>query len=151
MALSGFMLASIVDGVSCCEAARVSLRVLIVDDSPSFLDAARALLEREGITVAGVASTASEALQAADRLPLDLVLVDITLADESGFELAQRLVERDQLGERAVILISTRAEADFADLIAESPARAFLAKSELSADALRGILDGHPRREPPRR
>jgi DNA-binding NarL/FixJ family response regulator len=145
------MLASIAESVICCDPAGVSLRVLIVDDSTSFLDAARAMLEREGITVAGVASTSAEALRAADQLTLDFVLVDITLADESGFELAQRLVERDPPGDRAVILISTRAEADFADLIEASPARAFLAKSELSADALRGIVNGDPRREPPRR
>jgi CheY-like chemotaxis protein len=34
----------------------VPLRVLIVDDSDLFLEAARVLLEREGLTVAGVAS-----------------------------------------------------------------------------------------------
>ena len=40
-----------------------------------------------------------------------------------------------------MILISTHAEADFADLIADSPATGFLPKSELSADAIRHILD----------
>ena len=45
----------------------------------------------------------------------------------------------------AMILISTHAEADFADLIAESPATGFLPKSELSADAIRRILDGRSR------
>jgi len=41
----------------------VAVRVLIVDDNLQFLDAARVLLEREGLTVAGVASTRAEALQ----------------------------------------------------------------------------------------
>jgi hypothetical protein len=41
-----------------------------------------------------------------------------------------------------VILISTHSEADFADLIAESPAAGFLPKGELSADAIRRIVDG---------
>ena len=40
------------------------------------------------------------------------------------------------------ILISTRSEADLADLVTLSPAAGFLAKSELSADAIRGFLDG---------
>jgi CheY-like chemotaxis protein len=127
-------------GVS-CEPAGVSLRVLIVDDSAPFLDAARIVLEREGTSVVGVAATAAEALQAAERLQFDVVLVDIALAEESGFELARHLVERNDDADRAVILISTRAAADFADLIAESPADAFLAKSELSADAIRRIVD----------
>jgi hypothetical protein len=43
-----------------------------------------------------------------------------------------------------VILISTHAEADFADLIAASPAAGFLPKSELSLDAIARILDGGP-------
>jgi hypothetical protein len=41
-----------------------------------------------------------------------------------------------------VILISTRSEADLGDAIGLSPAAGFLAKSELSADAIRGLLDG---------
>jgi DNA-binding NarL/FixJ family response regulator len=129
----------------------VSLRVLIVDDNPSFLDAARALLQREGASVIGVASTSAQALREADRLPLDVVLVDIALADESGFELARRLAEQDRDGERVVVLISTHAEADLADLIAERPATAFLPKSALSADALRQIVDCASSRERPDR
>ena len=128
----------------------MSLSVLIVDDNAAFLDCARALLQREGVSVAGVASTVAEALREAGQLALDAVLVDITLAGESGFALARSLVEQEHNGDRAVILISTHAESDFADLIAESPARGFLAKSELSADALRQILDGDSRADVPR-
>ena len=121
------------------------IRVLIVDDSRSYLDAACALLEREGLEVVGVASTSAAALQQARALEPDVVLVDISLGEESGFELARRLVESDPDDQAALVLISTRAEADFEDLIAESPAVGFLAKADLSADALRGILDGRSR------
>ena len=69
------------------------IRCLIVDDNKSFLEAARVLLEREGLTVAGVASTGAEALRQAETLRPDVVLVDISLGDESGFDLARRLVE----------------------------------------------------------
>ena len=116
------------------------MRVLIVDDNPSFLDAARVLLERQGLGVAGVAMTTSEALQQTTDLRPDVVLVDISLGRESGFELAQRLVAGE--GRPPVILISTHAESDFADLIAQSPARGFLPKLDLSADGIRRILDG---------
>jgi DNA-binding NarL/FixJ family response regulator len=118
------------------------IRCLIIDDSHSFLEAARVFLEREGLTVAGVATTGDEALREAENLRPDVVLVDISLGEESGFDLAQRLVEEDQGSETAVILISTRAEADIADLIAESPAAGFLSKAELSASAIRRIVDG---------
>jgi DNA-binding NarL/FixJ family response regulator len=123
----------------------MSTRVLIVDDNRPFLEAARVLLERQGLSVVGVALTGAEALRRAGELQPDLALVDITLAEESGFECARDLIEHDRDGGPAVILISTHAEADFADLIAESPARGFLPKSELSADAIRRILNGRPR------
>lgn len=127
----------------------MALRVLIVDDNASFLAAAQVVLQREGVSVAGVATTVAGALREAARLAPDVVLVDITLAGESGFELARRLVELSVDGDPAVILISTHAETDFAELINDSPAAAFLPKSELSAGALRHILDGSPRRDAP--
>jgi DNA-binding NarL/FixJ family response regulator len=114
-----------------------------VDDNGSFLDAARVLLGREGLDIVGVASTVAEALGQADHLRPEVVLVDIQLGPESGFELARRLVENDPVP--AVILISTHAEADLADLIGESPAIGFLPKSELSAAAIRRILESSSR------
>ena len=118
----------------------MAVRCLIVDDNRRFLKAARTLLEREGLTIAGVATTSADALRQAETLGPDVVLVDVALGDESGFELARRLVADH--GHRAVILISTRSEDDLADAIAQSPAAGFLAKSELSAEAIRGLLDG---------
>jgi DNA-binding NarL/FixJ family response regulator len=121
---------------------RKALRCLIVDDSDAFLEAARALLEREGVTVVGVASSTAGALQQVRALQPNVILVDIGLGDESGFDLA-RLLARDGQGSRAkVILISTRDEADYTELIAESAAAGFLAKSELSARGIGQIL-GH--------
>ena len=72
----------------------------------------------------------------------DVILVDIGLGDESGFDLARLLAQDGQGGGAEVILISTGAEADYTELIAESPAAGFLAKSELSARGISRIL-GH--------
>jgi CheY-like chemotaxis protein len=127
---------------SCCDAKRVPIRSLIVDDNRSFLDAARTLLEREGLIVAGVASTSADALRQAETLRPDVILVDVFLGQESGLELTRRLVENGQSDGAAVILISSHSEADLADLIAPSPASGFLPKTELSARAIRRIVDG---------
>jgi DNA-binding NarL/FixJ family response regulator len=116
------------------------LRCLIVDDNASFLRAAASLLEREGLEVAGGASTSEEAMRQAGELRPDVVLVDITLGSESGLELARRLVEAD--GRATVILVSTHADADFAELIERTPAAGFVPKSELSADAIRRLAGG---------
>jgi CheY-like chemotaxis protein len=118
------------------------LSCLIVDDNRAFLEAAQMLLEREGLTVAGTATTSDEALRKAESLRPDVVLVDISLGEESGFDLARRLVDAYPGNETAVVLISTRAEADVADLIAESPALGFVPKVELSAGAIRRLVDG---------
>jgi DNA-binding NarL/FixJ family response regulator len=123
--------------------------VLIVDDSPLFLEAARGLLEQEGLRVVAVAATSAEALRQAEELRPEVVLVDIMLGGESGFELARRLAGRDRDGGPAVILISTLPEDDFAGPIAESPAAGFLPKRELSAHAIRRIVDGRGPGSPP--
>ena len=115
---------------------KTSLSCLIVDDSAGFLKAARALLEREGLTVVGVASTLAEGYGLAGALRPDLVLVDIVLGKDSGFDLARRLAGGPATQAITVVLISTHSEADFADLIEESPAAGFHPKAELSARAL---------------
>jgi len=125
-----------------CESEAMGLRVLIVDDNKPFLDAARLLLEREGMTVAGVASTSADALRQAVSVPADVVLVDVFLGEESGFELARQLVERGPDSRPTVILISTYDVGDFEDLLAATPAAGFLSKTELSANAIRRIVDG---------
>lgn len=119
----------------------MALRCLVVDDNPSFIDAARILLGREGVDVAGVASTSAEAFRRAEELAPDLVLVDVVLGDESGFDLARRLGAIGAI----VVLISTHDQADIEDLLEGSAAVGFLPKSELSANELRRILDGRPR------
>src|SRR6266700_1385014 len=118
------------------------LRCLLVDDNHAFLEAARVFLEREGVTVVGVASSIAEALRQARALRPDVVLVDIGLGDESGFDLARFLARDGQGVDAEVILISTHSEADYSELIAESPAAGFLAKTELSARGISRVL-GH--------
>ncbi len=115
----------------------VALRCLIVDDHGGFRDAARSLLEREEIEVVGVASNSAEARSRVAELHPEVVLVDIALGAESGFDLARALARE---GGPTLILISTLPEVDFVDLIAASPAVGFIAKSELSARAVRDLV-----------
>jgi CheY-like chemotaxis protein len=128
-----------------CDRASMKVRCLVVDDNPGFLQTACWVLEREGISVVGVASTGSEALRRTRELRPDVALVDIDLGPESGFDVARQLTLDADGTSLTVILISTHAEQDFADLIADSPAAAFVSKADLSAAAILGVL----RREDP--
>jgi len=122
----------------------VDTRYLIVDDNESFLEIVRGLLEREGLNGVSVASSYADALRLFEALRPEVVLVDIFLGDESGLKLARRLAEGNR---STVILISTHAEADLGDLIAKSPAAGFLPKAEVSAEAIRRIVEANGRRD----
>ncbi|MEV7888994.1 response regulator [Streptomyces sp. NPDC002817] len=115
----------------------MSMRCLLVDDSIRFLEAARTLLERDGIPVVGVAMSGSEALARATELAPDIVLVDLDLNGENGFDLAVELAGNVT---SVIILISTHSLDDFEELVAASPAHGFLHKSALSARAIRDVL-----------
>jgi two-component system, NarL family, nitrate/nitrite response regulator NarL len=121
----------------------MSLRVVIVDDSVEFLRIARSMLEREGITVVDSAQTGAEAIRSAQEHQPDVVLLDVGLGEESGFDVAERLSQASDARIR-VILISARSEQDLKEFIDASPAIGFVPKAELSADAINHLLDGSP-------
>ena len=96
------------------------------------------MLEREGLSVVGVASNGADALTRTRELHPDVVLLDIALGADSGLAVARRLAE-DASDVPRIILISTHAEADFADLIDATPAAGFVPKAELSATAVQRL------------
>jgi DNA-binding NarL/FixJ family response regulator len=117
----------------------VATTVLIVDDHPSFRATARMLLEAEGYDVVGEAPDGATALDAASRLAPDVVLLDVNLPDLDGFAVAERL-RRDGPPAAHVVLISSRDAADYGPLVGASGALGFIAKGELSGEALAELL-----------
>ena len=79
------------------------LHCLVVDDSASFLQAARVVLEREGLTVE-VAMTSAEALRRVDETQPDVVLVDIHLPGMNGIKCVAGLKTR--LPELSVLMLT---------------------------------------------
>jgi CheY-like chemotaxis protein len=118
----------------------VRLRCLIVDDNGPFRAASRLLLEREGLHVVGVAASAEACLERAQKLRPDVVLLDVELGDESGFEVARRLAQAPGATPR-VIFISTHPWQEYADLIRGSGGVGFLSKSRLSREAIETLLE----------
>lgn len=115
-------------------------RVLIVDDHDGFRAQACALLTAEGFDVVADAASAEAALALIDELSPDVVLLDIQLPGADGFQLARQLHARRDGGTPAVVLISSRDAATYGPRIADSGARGFLAKDDLSGQRLKEIL-----------
>ena len=115
------------------------MRCLLVDDNEAFVEIARRVLDPNGVKIAGTASNIAEAVLRVGELRPDIILVDVMLGDENGFDLARRLAGFNAR-DLAVIMISSGAEDDYADLMSESTALGFLPKAELSADGIRRLL-----------
>jgi DNA-binding NarL/FixJ family response regulator len=111
--------------------------VLIVDDHPSFRASARRLLEAEGYRVVGEAPDGTSALERVQELAPDLVLLDVALPDLDGFEVARRLTAE---GDLAVVLTSSRDWSSIGTLVADSGARGFVPKDDLSGAALAALV-----------
>ncbi len=112
--------------------------VLIVDDHPSFRATARAILQADGFDVVGEACSGSEGLESAKDLHPDVVLLDVQLPDLDGFEVASQLTGNGS--GPLVVLTSSRDADDFGPLVAQSGARGFVPKAELSGAVLRAVL-----------
>jgi DNA-binding NarL/FixJ family response regulator len=112
--------------------------VLIVDDHTAFRRMARAVLEIDGYDVVGEAPDAASGEREARRLNPAIVLLDVGLPDESGLDLAARLTAHAHAP--AVVLVSSRDRSELGPLVERSGARGFIAKAELSADALERIV-----------
>jgi DNA-binding NarL/FixJ family response regulator len=113
-------------------------RVLIIDDDARFRALARALLEASGYTVVGEAADGEQALETARRLRPDAALLDVQLPDTDGFDVAEQLAALELPME--VILTSGLHLSDLGTLVADSSARGFIPKAELSVGAIDALL-----------
>lgn len=114
--------------------------VLTVDDHASFRGAAHALVSAtDGFDEVGQASSAAEAIAAADRLRPDMVLMDMRLPDMDGCEASRRIVAAHP-GTVVVLITSAEALLRVADA-ATCSAVALIGKDRLRPATLRGIWE----------
>lgn len=112
--------------------------LLIVDDHAGFREVARALLDGDAFDVVGEAEDGAEAVAQSRLLAPAVVLLDVHLPDIDGFEVTTRLAELDP--PPAVVLTSSRPLAEMRRRLADSVARGFLPKDELSVESLVEVL-----------
>ena len=114
--------------------------ILVVDDHPTFRATACALLEAEGFVVVGEAADGRSALDG-DRAARARTSCCSTCScpDIDGFEVAAR-ARGARRPRRSIVLTSSRDARDFGSLIAESGARGFIEKAELSGEAMAALI-----------
>lgn len=79
--------------------------ILVVDDTPAIHQMVSALLNRYGYHLA-FASSGQEALEMAEALGPDLVLLDVMMPGMDGFEVCRRLRATPRLAEIPVIMVT---------------------------------------------
>lgn len=125
-----------------CTLNRMAVTILIVDDHDGFRAWARELLEREGLVVVGEAASGASAVRAVAALAPDVVLLDVRLPDSNGFQVAAEIAGRTPAPD--IVMTSSHELGDVRHLLAHSPARGFVPKSDLSRSRLEEVL-GSPR------
>lgn len=80
-------------------------RVLVVDDSPAFAAALSRLLKAEGFAV-DVVHDSTAAFDAVARLEPDVILLDVEIPGDSGFEVCRRLKQNDITRLTPVVLLT---------------------------------------------
>ena len=116
----------------------MAMRVLIVDDHASFRRLAGLLLSAAGFEVVGEAADAASALAQVQRLRPDAVLLDVMLPDRCGMDVAHDLAA--QPDPPRVVLTSSRSRSDFPESHGWPRGCSFIAKHELSGQALTQLL-----------
>jgi DNA-binding NarL/FixJ family response regulator len=113
--------------------------LLIVDDHAAFRSTARALLECDGWNVVGEAGDGTSGLTAVRDLKPDVVLLDVRLPDIDGFTVAERLTAEG--GGPTVVVTSSSDDPLYPDRAKRNGACGFLAKHDLSGEALQRLID----------
>jgi len=103
-----------------------TLRILAVEDHPLMRIGIRTLLQREGLVIAGLSATSTEAVELARLGGVDVALVDLNLPDAEGVDIIERLHEAAP--QLPVIAFSVDTSADRVRAAVRAGAIGYLAK-----------------------
>ena len=114
--------------------------VLVVDDQQPFRDAARAVVDRlKGFEIVAEAESGEEAIEVADALEPDLVLMDINMGGIDGIEATMRITRRHPA--TMVVLLSTYELSDVPPTARTSGAAAYVNKDDFGGRILRRLWE----------
>ena len=113
-------------------------RLLLVDDHAVVRSGLRMLLENEpGMQIIGEAGSASEALQAVERLQPDVILLDIGLPDISGIEVARQVKQRSPA--TAIVALTIHEDEEYFFKMLEAGAVGYVPKRAAPEELIQAI------------
>ena len=114
------------------------IRILLVDDHPIFRAGLRALLESQpDVQVVGEAGNGAEAIDRANELRPDIILLDISMPDVDGLE-ALRRMQADHVPGR-VLVLTMHAENEYLFQVLESGGYGYVLKQGVDTDLFTAI------------
>jgi DNA-binding NarL/FixJ family response regulator len=119
-------------------------RIIIIDDHPLFREGIKTIIARSGqFEIVAESGNGRDGFEKITQLKPDLVLLDISLPDESGMEVARRI--RYQLPKTRIIILSMHSRIDYIVEAFQSGATGYVVKesaAERLGQALNAVAAG---------
>jgi DNA-binding NarL/FixJ family response regulator len=124
--------------------ARPTLRIIVADDHGIVREGLIALLDRqEGMQVVGSAATGRAAVEAAERLHPDVIIMDLAMPDLNGIEATQRILSTSPA--TSIIALSASHTSEHVSRALRAGARGYVVKDAKGTeliDAVRTVSAG---------
>ncbi|MPM56558.1 Response regulator protein VraR [bioreactor metagenome] len=124
----------------------MSMKVMLVDDHPLFVEGLQYLLKTQGINVVGIATDSKSALEKACKLKPDIILMDVKMPDCSGLDLLKQI--KTEMPDIKIVMLTTSDEDDDLFEAVKSGASGYLLKNA-SAKELVSMLSALEKGEVP--
>jgi DNA-binding NarL/FixJ family response regulator len=112
--------------------------VIIIDDHPLFREGLKTIISRDDrFKVVGEAGSGHDGFDMVKRLKPDLVVIDISLPDQSGIQLARDL--RELLSEIKILIVSMHSKIDYIAEAFQAGATGYVVKESASERLLQGL------------
>lgn len=113
-----------------------SIRLVLADDNPEVLETLTDMLQSDYI-VAGALPDGTSVLQQVGELKPDVLILDISLPDMTGFDVVRQLKKRGSGAK--VIFLTVHENIDFVRAAFELDASGYVFKSRISSDLVEAI------------